>query len=138
MAVTCISATLGTFTAILNGQGQNVPVDNTLGFAWGTVLGGPYPNVTPHAQVGTNVPAQNYSLPIAGLESGETYYFVALQYDALNAVVATSAECSFDAMSVSPLILACFLPCGNPAVPLPPVIAPPCMTCDELQALWAA
>lgn len=109
--------------ANLNGLIDNAPITSTLGFAYGTTPGGPYPNATPHPTVGNVTLNQAFSQTITGLQSYTPYYFVALEYNAANAIIATSGECTFQVAGARDMD--CDPPCTvNVAQPIPGVIPP--------------
>lgn len=103
---------LGANTATVSGTADNVPGNLHLRLALATTSGGPYTSQVSPGFPGTNTPDQSVTMTFTGLTPETTYYYRTEVRDAANAVVDSSAECSFTTAAAVP-------PAFEP-VPCPP------------------
>lgn len=78
-----------------SGVGHNVEPGHRLGFAWGAVLGGPYPNLSGTVASGTLTPSQPYSFNATGLPDASTLYVIATVRDIYGILRKQSSELVF-------------------------------------------
>ncbi len=70
------ASNIGPTTATLNGTVNPNTFSTTYDFAWGTTLGGPYPNTTANQGPSSGSSPISFSAAITGLSPSTTYYYI--------------------------------------------------------------